>query len=211
MGTMIYNDLWVLFHLELSMSEKKDSMMHGEMGEFEFSGDTAEFHVKIHTKLPAEHGFYTLVGRVASEWSHLEHILDLTIWDLLRIPPNFGACITSQIMGVGPRCKAISTFGVAHGFDDGLLKPFRKLSQDLFSVADWRARFVHDAWYTEVGSDKPSQFRAMPYVDPRYGIHEITRGEIDETINRIQELQERAHKMRNDVLDALAALQAKRS
>src|SRR4051812_10953844 len=26
--------------------------------------------------LPAEHSFYALVGRVASEWSHFEHILD---------------------------------------------------------------------------------------------------------------------------------------
>src|SRR5262245_35059281 len=30
--------------------------------------------------LPEEHPFYALVGRVASEWAHLEHILDTTIW-----------------------------------------------------------------------------------------------------------------------------------
>jgi hypothetical protein len=43
--------------------------------------------VTIHGPLPEDHPFYALVGRVASEWAHLEHILDTTIWDLLGIVP----------------------------------------------------------------------------------------------------------------------------
>lgn len=53
------------------------------------------------TKLPADHSFYTLVGRVASEWSHFEHTLDLTIWELARwgtdgFTDQTAACITAQ-------------------------------------------------------------------------------------------------------------------
>src|SRR5580700_5640440 len=57
----------------------------------------------IHKPLPEEHPFYSVVGRVASEWSHLEHILDLTIWEIIGIRPEIAACVTSQILGVNPR------------------------------------------------------------------------------------------------------------
>jgi hypothetical protein len=78
-------------------------------------------------------------------------------------------------------------------------------AQDSFPVAEWRARWIHDPWYVEVGSDRPSQFRAMPNADKRYGIHEMTQAEIDRTINEIRHLQDRAFEMRLAILDALAA------
>jgi len=39
-------------------------------------------------KLPEEQPFYALVGGGFLEWSHLEHILDTTIWDLLARAKN---------------------------------------------------------------------------------------------------------------------------
>ena len=53
--------------------------------------------------LPEDHPFYALVGRVASEWAHLEHIIDLTIWKLLDVDDRLGACLTAQYPGVGHR------------------------------------------------------------------------------------------------------------
>src|SRR3954462_14881620 len=57
------------------------------------------------TKLPDDHFFYNLVGRVASEWSYFEHTLDLIIWELATwqtdaLTDQIPACITAQIMGV---------------------------------------------------------------------------------------------------------------
>jgi hypothetical protein len=52
---------------------------------------------------PDDHPVYTLIGKVASKWSHLEHTLDLIIWDLAGIEPEKGACITAQMMGAANR------------------------------------------------------------------------------------------------------------
>jgi hypothetical protein len=109
-------------------------------------------------------------------------------------------------MGVGPRCKAIGTLGFARGLDDSLLQSVRALSGDSVNTADWRARFIHDPWYVEGSSEKASQFRAMPHVDKRYGIHEIDKAELEKNIGKIKDLQERASKIRNDLSSALQAL-----
>lgn len=165
--------------------------------------------IRVHARLPAEHAFYALVGRVASEWSHLEHLLDLLIWDLLKhgsgLHDSVAACVTAQIMGVGPRCKAIISLSKVRAIPESICaKPIRSLMGAAYrGVADERARIVHDPWYLEKGTDSPSQFRAMPYSDPRYGHQEITREEIDATIKKIVSLQECAGRIRNDVLSSL--------
>ncbi len=167
--------------------------------------------VTINGPLPEAHPFYALVGRVASEWAHLQHILDLAIWDMLGTRPEQAACVTSQIMGVGPRCHAVALLGVQLNVPKDVLKLFKALRSDSFSVADWRNRWVHDPWYHEVPSGKVFQFRAMPAVDPRYGQHEISEEEVKETISRIKALQETALKARAALADALRTLREKPS
>lgn len=70
--------------------------------------------LRAYSRPPDNHPIYHVIGQVAAEWSALEHILDQVIWELLGPPTEQGACITSQLMGVGPRCRAIIaqlTFG----------------------------------------------------------------------------------------------------
>lgn len=163
--------------------------------------------------------FYALVGRVASEWAHLEHILDLTIYDLANsrvkgsvLPANVLACIKSQIMGVGPRCKAIILLATPCGLGkEDVVRPFNALMNAAYKPADQRARFVHDPWYMDTESKAPAQFRAMPYSDPLYGYKEITQTEAEQTIDKIRDLQHRASKLRSTVLDALQASAKKRA
>ncbi|HET6391035.1 hypothetical protein [Hyphomicrobium sp.] len=149
------------------------------------------------------------IGRVASEWAHLEHTLDLIIWDLagwkLNMHQSVLACITAQIMGVGPRCKVIQALGELRELDDSVLKPARTLMSDAYPVADWRARWVHDPWYIDANSDAVGQFRAMPNADRRYGIKDIDLDDVTKTIKEIGALQERASALRNSVLAALGA------
>jgi hypothetical protein len=166
----------------------------------------AEAALTIHKPLPEDSPFYAIVGRVASEWSHLEHILDLTILDLTGLRPELAACVTSQILGVGPRCKAISSLLLSQSYDKKLAKGFRSLAGDSYSVADWRARFVHDPWYLKIdhaGEQTATQFRAMPSIDPRYGFCEITKDEMDQTITAIKDLQATANGLREAVLSEL--------
>ena len=147
-----------------------------------------------------------LVGRVASEWSHLEHVLDMTIWALLGADDRLAACVTSQIMGVGPRCKAIAVLGTVLGIRPETIKDYRKLMSDSYGPADERARIVHDPWYSEKTTQEPSQFKAMPYTNPRLGLVEITEDEIESVVTRIANLKTRASNLLNAVQTELSTL-----
>jgi hypothetical protein len=190
------------------MSEKKDTTLHLTVAGFSTGQPTfGQPTLSVYGPLPEDHQLYALVGRVASEWAHIEHILDLTIWKLAEIPNARGACITSQILGINPRCKAIASLG-ANRLSPNLLKEFRKLANDSFVVSDLRARIVHDPWYMEV-SGKTAQFKAMPVSDPRYGIQDVSDSEINDTITKIKALQARASGLRSNVLDELESSQKK--
>lgn len=158
--------------------------------------------------LPDDHPFYALVGRVASEWSHLEHIVDLTIWQLLGVDHRLAACLTAQYPGIPARCNAIQSLGAAKGLTRKQLSPVGKLKDDSYKVAESRARWVHDPWFVQEGT-QPAQFRAMPASDPRFGLQPIVDTELHETIQAIKVLQQKAREVQKAVLDALAALPEK--
>jgi hypothetical protein len=172
------------------------------------SAQRAAMTVSMPEHLPENHPFYAAVGRIASEWSHIEHLLDQTIWDLAGINAQVGACITSQIMGVGPRCKAIITLGIGCGMSKSLQKKFRTLMSDSYSTAVYRARAVHDPWYASL-SGKPAQFKAMPYDDPRFGIKDVEQSDLDEDLKKILALQNRANELRVKLAAELAASREK--
>jgi hypothetical protein len=178
----------------------KTVSMIAESGWFRLQGRIAAYK-----PLPEEHPFYTLIGRVASEWAHLEHILDTTIWGLLGASQELTACVTSQIMGVGPRCKAIETLCCAHELEESVKQPFRKLMSDSYDLSEGRNRAVHDFWVVEAEPDKARQFRAMAYKDKRFGLVEVSKTEIEELLKNIKTFQERASKLGRVALDALEA------
>ena len=179
--------------------------------------DTNTFYahtVLLYTHLPPDHPHYALVGRVASEWSHFEHALDLIIWDLASfnvggLGANVVACITSQIMGVGPRCRVIGALLANHQVHSkAVLKALNKL-KNTHGYADDRARVIHDPWWIETGSKTPAQFRAMPASDPYYGYRDISKERIEEVVTDIRSLQHQAALLRESVHYELESLRKK--
>jgi hypothetical protein len=162
--------------------------------------------IRMFERLPDDHPFYGIVGRVASEWSHVEHILDAIIWKLAGTGQNKAACITSQIMGVGPRCKAIHNLCKLHGLQASTLKKIRALMSDSYPIADLRARVVHDPWYIDTGTESPGQFRAMPYSDPQYGHLDISKMEIEATLIAIHKIRDQATNLRKQIHAEFEAL-----
>ena len=192
------------------MTEKKAESLRVsaslQAGPPEISGTVRTF------ERPAEdHPTYAAVGLIASEWSHLEHVLDLLIWQLADVQSKRGACITAQIMGVPGRCKAIILLGSIKGLSEPLLKQFRKLMSDSYSVADLRARAVHDPWYVETGTDRAGQFKSMPYSEMHFGIKDVDRQKLGDDLVKIRALQDHAVRLREAAIAELSALPKERA
>jgi hypothetical protein len=181
-------------------------------GSASISFSMAPATLRAYTKLPENHPFYALVGRIASEWSFLEMSLDTLIWTLADIEDAaIGACITSSLMGVGPRCKVILSLCKRLGISEKTQKDFRTLMNDSYPIADLRARWVHDPWYADAATPddatKAAQYRNMPYSDPVFGIKDRSIDDFNHTMDRITKLRIRTAELKNIALDELVTLQ----
>ncbi|MEX0802024.1 MAG: hypothetical protein WD688_01695 [Candidatus Binatia bacterium] len=160
------------------------------------------------TGLPDDHNIYNLIGRVASDWAHVEHLFDLIIWKMLGTDSARGACVTAQVMSAFGRCKAIVALLTHHqqktGKDmSGLIDKTTELMNKSSSLSDRRNRIVHDPWYVITANDAPAQFRAMPHKDHRFGIHPIDATAISETLTDIKKYFDRVDALRHAISAAL--------
>jgi hypothetical protein len=169
-----------------------------KVGPFTVTGGSAK--LSIHTPLPVEHPFYALIGRVTSEWSHLEHALDQIIWGLSGISPHLGACITGQIMGATPRFLAIIALATAKGVDEAKIKKVRELMHRTFDVQEDRNRIIHDPWYLELQTGAAGQFKSMPKKDLRYGMADVEEHQVEQLEQRIIRRTNSVRALWNDLL-----------
>lgn len=176
---------------------------------FSFQDPTLLQKIKA-VKAPDDHKIYSLVGRVASDWAHVEHLFDEMIWRLVGTDDIRGACVTAQMTGVYPRCKAIvallTILGRRRNFDvEHLVKKTNELMQKSSGPGDKRNRIVHDPWYIYTEIDTTAQFKAVPQKDYRYGVHPVDETELKTTLEEIKNYGERVTKLRDDIFSAFPA------
>jgi hypothetical protein len=158
---------------------------------------------------PADHPVYALVGRLANDWAHVDHTLDILICELADVDGQAGACITAQIPGTFGRFNAIIQLLHFHQQKTNRnLKPLidkaTELAQKSNMPGNKRHRGVHDPWYVYPPSeDKTGQFKAMPRQDPRYGIYQVDMKDLDEDLRAVKKFADRVTEFRKAVLGAL--------
>ncbi len=160
-------------------------------------------------RLPDDHPVYNLLGRLASDWSHVEHTLDTIIWALARVEPEAGACVTSQLLGHYGRFKAIVALLTLHEQKTQkktahLTARATKLQGKANRPGDQRNRNIHDPWYIFTGHDVPGQFKAMPHKDLRFGVHPRDLEEIKGTLDAIYKFSAQVEELRTDIIKMLA-------
>ena len=158
---------------------------------------------------PPEHPIYSLVGQVASSWAHIDHLLDILIWQLADVDAQAGACITSQIGGTYGRFRAVIALLRFHQQRTNknlraLIDKATELSQKANNYGEGRHRTVHDPWYEYPNSaDQTAQFRTMPHKDPKYGIQAVDLNDVNSTLDDIKKFSDRVKIFRDDVLATL--------
>ena len=162
-----------------------------------YENSTGEIFLKIRSSLPGDHHYYALIGRVASEWTHFEHILDEIIWDVSQIPEDVALCITGQMMGATPRFKAIEALTRYAGLPKSLLKKTHALKAQNYAVVEQRNRIVHDPWFlvsdSNPDNDSITQLKASPP-----GHVPVSKAEIEKTIRQIRNLVVQAGNLQID-------------
>lgn len=163
----------------------------------------------VHHPLPQEHPFYATIGRVAAEWTRLEHILDLIIWELASIEPVIGAGITAQLLGAGNRFRSILALGTHRNLNEKVLERTRRLMRWSFDPGEARNRIVHDAWFIQPTSGQLGQFRSMAAKDLRFGLVDIDTADIEKTLSQIESLSKGASELRQQISAELVSLRGK--
>jgi hypothetical protein len=150
-----------------------------------------------------DHPVYHLIGRVAAEWSHLEHVLDRIIWHLLGVTPSQAGGLTGQFMGTVPRYRAIiaelTHLKVKEPHLEKYLGRVNKLQDATHGPQEKRNRIIHDEWFADSREDQLAQFRAWPAKDLKFGINPVVRTDIEATVASILNLSERAEQLLKDI------------
>jgi hypothetical protein len=172
-----------------------------------------------------DHAIFSIVGQVASEWAHLEHILDLIIWDLAAIEHPEGACITAQLMGVTPRYRTLIAQLTHRSKKQNQFSKFiskvNTLMGSSYEPQKHRNRIIHDPWYvifdpgpgllTRPLSEEPAQFKSMPSKNLTFGIERADLEQIKKTLADIKGLAAKAENLKNEISVEREALKGKRS
>jgi hypothetical protein len=151
---------------------------------------------------PVDHGIYKLIGRVAAEWSRLEHALDRIIWTLAETLYPDGACITSQLSATS-RYKVICAQLSLRTTQDSQFRRYipriTTLMQKSYEPQEKRNRIIHDAWYLDAEEKAPGQFRSWPHKNPEFGVRAVDLDGIEQTIADATQLAEKAEALFEEI------------
>lgn len=173
------------------------------------------------SKLPQAHPYYHLVGRVASEFALLEGMLDEIIWGLAGVPFEAGACITAQMIGPGPRFRAIATLCQYRDLPKPVWEKVIDRMNKVTPHANERNRYIHDPWVAELTTLESEgdqtetaqygQFRTMHnFKAATFGFEPLSIDDAVELVRRIQHHQKRVNELRKVIDAALRTRHAER-
>jgi hypothetical protein len=89
--------------------------------------------------------YMTAIGQVATGWAEYEGLLNNLIWNLANVERMAGSCITSQMIGPGPRFRCIVALLHFRSAPEALIKKFNSHHTDAEKLAAQRNRFLHDS------------------------------------------------------------------
>jgi hypothetical protein len=141
--------------------------------------------LSVFRKPEDNHPIYALIGRVASEWAHMEHRLDEIIWSLSGMPWPIAASMTGQMVGHFGRYNAIIALLSHYDLGKEIIDLAKKQQGKVSDLAEYRNRIVHDAWYVELDTNEAHQYKSMPKRDTKFGIHRYPTEEIEQLIAKI--------------------------
>jgi hypothetical protein len=155
---------------------------------------------RVHGRPPEDHPLYALVGRFVIEFAHLEHSIDVVIWDVIGGGQADAALKTRNLVGATKRIDRLIKLASKRGIDAAVIADLRALNAAVLPLQIARNRIVHDPWYIDQKTQVPGQFRAMPSNEPHFGIKDIDEAYLRDQIALCRDLRDAAAKFWNRIL-----------
>jgi hypothetical protein len=111
------------------------------------------------------------VGKIATVWAGLEFAINQAIWELCNVDAGAGACITAQLIGSGPRMRALLALVDFRSSDpkskveDSLTYKLNKLRERIEGLGRQRNSYIHQ--YPFIGLEKGDIKRLEVTADRR--------------------------------------------
>ncbi len=102
--------------------------------------------------LPATH--YTAIGEVAVQWSWLEYLVQIAIWQLLDVPRKEGRVVTSH-MNIRPNLDVLAQLTERRVKDKTTAQEIEVLARKIERRSEVRNRIVHGLWAFSDESREP--------------------------------------------------------
>lgn len=82
-----------------------------------------------------------------SAYSMIEYEIDCLIWDLARVEPEVGACLTAQYIGSASRMDALIALAHEQKVGAESIKNLNKFKDKVGALGRERNRLAHDPWF----------------------------------------------------------------
>jgi hypothetical protein len=142
--------------------------------------------------------FYHEIGQLAVYWSEFEFAVNTAIWELANVSRMAGTCMTSQLIGPGPRFRCLVSLLNLREAPEPLIKAVNSLSSKAEELGRRRNRFLHDPIVMQVDQKKMYRMGTTADRKVKHGMiavstKEITdlTGEIDQLTNDFEDVYQR--------------------
>jgi hypothetical protein len=105
--------------------------------------EPVSFHFTANAPLEFQ-PFYEAVGRLALEWAEFEYYMNDAIWSLANVSRHAGTCLTSQLIGPGPRFRCLVALLHVREVSEELINAMNSLASEAESLGRQRNRYLHD-------------------------------------------------------------------
>jgi hypothetical protein len=146
------------------------------------------------------------IGSTISAWAHFEYDIDELIWELARLEPEHGACLTAQFQTVAARFNALIALARTQNVKDKDIERINAIRQRGDALAQKRNRLVHDPWF--YGWDTKASYRLQKTAKAKliYRYDAVTKDEIKDIENAIETLHREFLDIRTEILHAFWSL-----
>jgi hypothetical protein len=147
---------------------------------------------------PAFQPFHLALGRLAMVWAEFEFSINAAIWDLANVSRHAGTCMTSQLIGPGPRFRCLVSLLNLREAAPELINAFNSLANEAEGLGRQRNRYLHDplvfntddknVYRIETTADRKLKHDFMPMDE-----NDVTKlmTQIEGTADRFDDLFER--------------------